>query len=182
MRMRLGLLQDPAAIDRQIAREAAEAEASKHHRQKSSSVPTVKTEEQTKAEDKEKEVERKGIEGKVKGEVKEKIRAKIRPLSEAKAIDSGANFISETFLFLVAGGLIVFETARGRRNENRRRGEVAERLARVEEELRVGERERERLREEVERLRKREADKARSAIGEKAGEEGKGTTKSGESR
>ncbi|KAK6541235.1 hypothetical protein TWF694_008602 [Orbilia ellipsospora] len=57
----------------------------------------------------------------------------IRPLSDSKAIENGANFISEFFLFSVAGGLILFETLRSRKKESERRDEVAERLQNLEE-------------------------------------------------
>jgi hypothetical protein len=53
---------------------------------------------------------------------------RIRPLSESKAIDAGANFISEFFLFAVAGALIVAESVRSKRKETSRRDTVAERL------------------------------------------------------
>ncbi|KAF3939911.1 hypothetical protein ABW19_dt0201759 [Dactylella cylindrospora] len=57
----------------------------------------------------------------------------IRPLSDAKAIERGANFISEAFLFSVAGGLILYEALRSRKKEMNRRDEVAERLQQLEE-------------------------------------------------
>jgi len=125
MRLRLGLLQDTAAIERQAAREAAEAQAKKKKHQ----IPTVKTEAQMKADEaaiarqKEKALE----------PPKPPPMPRIRPLSEAKAIDSGATFISEAFLFMVAGGLIVFESWRSRRKETSRREDVAERLKELEE-------------------------------------------------
>ena len=53
---------------------------------------------------------------------------RIRPLSESKAIDTGANFLSEAFLFCVAAGVIVFESLRSRRKEATRRDTVQERL------------------------------------------------------
>jgi hypothetical protein len=53
---------------------------------------------------------------------------KIRPLNESKAIDAGANFISEAFLFAVAGGLILLESLRSRRKESNRQDMVQERL------------------------------------------------------
>lgn len=117
MRLRLGLLQDATAIDRQIAREAAEVKA----KQAIADIPTVKTEAQTKV-DAEKDHE--------KGHEKSKTTAKprIRPLSEAKAIDSGANFISEGFLFSVGLGLIIFEGFRSRRKEASRRSDVQDKL------------------------------------------------------
>lgn len=124
MRLRLGLLRDNAAIERQAAKEAAEAEAKKHQ----STVPTVKTEAETKAEEaaaakaKEKAIEA----------AKQRPLPRIRPLSEAKAIDTGANFISEAFLFLVAGGLIVFESWRSRRKETTHREDVQDRLNELE--------------------------------------------------
>jgi hypothetical protein len=94
MRFRLGLLQDTAAIEKQIAKEAAEA---KKHK---SDPPTVKTEAQTKAD------EAKEAKGKEKEPVEKAStrKPKIRPLSEAKAIDLGANFVSESFLFVVCVG------------------------------------------------------------------------------
>ena len=57
----------------------------------------------------------------------------IRPLSESKAIESGASFLSEAFLFVVAGGLIVFESWRSRRKETTRREDVESRLIELEE-------------------------------------------------
>ena len=47
MRLRLGLLQDPAAIERQIQRELKEVEKRRIAQQ----APTVKTEAETKAEE-----------------------------------------------------------------------------------------------------------------------------------
>jgi len=72
---------------------------------------------------------------------------RIRPLSESKAIDAGANFISEAFLFAVAGGLILFENVRSRRKEASRRDTVQERLELLEnrkrqDEMRLEEQER----------------------------------------
>ncbi|MCJ1291364.1 hypothetical protein MMC34_002907 [Xylographa carneopallida] len=127
MRLRLGLLQDQAAIDRQIAREAKEAQLKKHK----TDVPTVKTEAQTKADEaaatKEKD------KGSDKSQTTLQAKPKIRPLSEAKAIDSGATFISEGFLFGVTLSTILFETWRSRRKENNRREDVAEKLRNLEE-------------------------------------------------
>ncbi|KUL82595.1 hypothetical protein ZTR_10241 [Talaromyces verruculosus] len=125
MRLKLGLLRDTAAIEERAAKEAAEAAARRHR----SKVPTAKTEAEIQAEKAEtEEAKKKAIE-----EVKAKPLPRIRPLSESKAIDSGANFISETFLFLVAGGLIVFESWRSRRKETSRRSDVQDRLVELEE-------------------------------------------------
>ncbi|KAI9731510.1 MAG: hypothetical protein M1834_004630 [Cirrosporium novae-zelandiae] len=124
MRMRLGLINDQAALDRQAAREAAEV--AKKNKPK---ITTVKTEAQVKLDElrakrdveKDKEVE------------KPAPKPKIRPLSEAKAIDTGASFVSEAFIFLVAGSLIVFESYRSRRKENSRREDVADQLRELKE-------------------------------------------------
>ena len=120
MRLRLGSIRDNTASQLQAA---AEAEAKKHV----PSSPTVKTEADTKAE------EQALAKAKAAAEEAAKPRHyRIRPLSESKAIESGANFISETFLFLVAGGLIVFESWRSRRKESSRREGVDERLVELE--------------------------------------------------
>ncbi|KAF2675285.1 optic atrophy 3-like protein, partial [Microthyrium microscopicum] len=118
MRLRLGLLQDPAVIEKQIARELADAEA----RLKAASVPTVKTEAQTKWTEERLQKEKKKIEEHARRP------PRVRPLSEAKAIETGANFISEGFLFCVGMSVIVFEYWRSRRKEGNRRDEVQERL------------------------------------------------------
>ncbi|ODV89602.1 hypothetical protein CANCADRAFT_4220 [Tortispora caseinolytica NRRL Y-17796] len=50
----------------------------------------------------------------------------MRPLNDAKAIETGAKFLSETFLFSVAGSLIIFESVRTRNANQTRRDAVAE--------------------------------------------------------
>lgn len=52
--------------------------------------------------------------------------SKVRPLNENKAIENGATFLSETFIFSVAGGLILFESWRQRQKELTRRENVAD--------------------------------------------------------
>lgn len=131
MRLRLGLLRDTAAAEKQTAREAADAAAKRHKH----SIPTVKTEAQTLAEEKVAKEKAKAPEV-----LKSALKPRIRPLSEAKAIESGATFISEAFLFSVAGGLIVFESWRARRKENTRREDVADRLSDLEESERAARR------------------------------------------
>ncbi|TLD26175.1 hypothetical protein E2P81_ATG07987 [Venturia nashicola] len=123
--MKLGLLQDPAAIDRQIARELKEAEKKRQQ----DAIPTVKTEAEVIAEEAEKKEERKHVEQHVKSSIKP---PRIRPLSEAKAIDSGANFIAETFLFLVAGGLILLEAWRRDRKDKKQDADVNQKLEEAE--------------------------------------------------
>lgn len=127
MRMKLGLLQDPAAIDRQIARELKEAEKKRQQ----DAIPTVKTEAEVIAEEAEKKEERKHVEQHVKSSIKP---PRIRPLSEAKAIDSGANFIAETFLFIVAGGLILLEAWRRDRKDKKQDADVNQKLEEAEKE------------------------------------------------
>ncbi|KAJ5630362.1 uncharacterized protein N7484_010462 [Penicillium longicatenatum] len=120
MRLRLGSIRDNTASQRQAAAEKA---AKKHI----PTSPTAKTEAETKAEEQ--------AIAKAKAAAEEAAKPhnyRIRPLSESKAIESGANFISESFLFLVAGGLIVFEAWRSRRKESTRREGVEERLAELE--------------------------------------------------
>lgn len=121
MRLRLGLLRDTASAER---RAAAEAAARKHK----PTSPTAKTEAQAKAEE-EAIAKAKAAEEEAK---KPRPTPHIRPLSESKAIESGASFISEGFLFLVAGGLIVYESMRSRRKETTRREDVESRLAELE--------------------------------------------------
>lgn len=148
MRLRLGLLRDSAEIEKQIAREAAEAQAKKHKH----SIPTVKTEAQTRAD------EAAATRAKEKAEAPAKTvpKPKIRPLSEAKAIESGATFISEAFLFAVAGGLIFFESWRSRRKETSHREDVSDRLAELEESEKAARRGLVELEREILRLRAKE--------------------------
>ncbi|EXJ88458.1 hypothetical protein A1O1_05388 [Capronia coronata CBS 617.96] len=125
MRWRIGLLQDAAAIEKQAAKEAAQDAAKKHKH----SIPTVKTEAQTKAEE---EAAAKATKESAEPP-KPRPKPKIRPLSEAKAIDAGASFISEAFLFSVAASLILLESWRSRRKESSRRDDVDDRLNDLEE-------------------------------------------------
>lgn len=123
MRLRLGVLRDTAAAERQAAAEAA---ARKHK----PTSPTVKTEAQAKAQE--------AAEAKAKAAAEEAAKPPqyhIRPLSESKAIESGATFISEGFLFLVAGGLIVFESWRSKRKDTTRREDVESRLVGLQESI-----------------------------------------------
>lgn len=129
MRMRLGLLQDPAVIDRQIKKEAQAAEAA---RQKAA-MPTVMTEEEMKAEEALSEKEREAIRKKIE----ERTKPRIRPLSEQKAIETGANFVAETFIFAVGIGVIVFEQWRQRRKARNARDDIREDLQELQVELKT---------------------------------------------
>lgn len=60
---------------------------------------------------------------------------KVRPLNDVKAIDNGATFLSESFIFSVAGGLILFESYRSRRKELARRESVADDIKALQDEI-----------------------------------------------
>lgn len=126
MRMRLGLLQDPAVIDRQIAKEVAAHEAARRAAQ----APTVKTKEEMEAEE--------AMTEKEKEEVRRRLAARkprIRPLSEAKAIEMGANFAAETFIFMVGISVILFENWRQRRKAKNQRDDIREDVQALEQQL-----------------------------------------------
>ncbi|KAI9226784.1 MAG: optic atrophy 3 protein-domain-containing protein [Piptocephalis tieghemiana] len=55
-------------------------------------------------------------------------REAVRPLNDTKAIEAGANFLSEAFIFLVAGSIIVFENFRSRWAAQDRRDYVNDQL------------------------------------------------------
>lgn len=129
MRMRLGLLQDPAVIDRQIKKEMQLAETA---RQKAA-TPTVRTEAEMKAEEALTEKEREAIRKKAE----ERTKPRIRPLSEQKAIEMGANFAAETFIFAVGIGVIVFEQWRQRRKARNARDDIREDLEEMQNDLKA---------------------------------------------
>ncbi|KAH8725327.1 optic atrophy 3 protein-domain-containing protein [Phaeosphaeriaceae sp. PMI808] len=129
MRMRLGLLQDPAVIDRQIKKEVQAAELA---RQKAA-TPTVKTEAEMEAEEAMTEKEREAI----KKKAEERSKPRIRPLTEQKAIEMGANFAAETFIFMVGIGVIVFEQWRQRRKARNARDDIREDLEEMQNELKA---------------------------------------------
>ena len=128
MRLRLGLLQDTATIDKQIAREAQEA----LNKLKAAAIPTVKTEAQMKAAEQASETAKEKA-----TEAAHKAKApapapKIRPLSETKAIDMGANFVSETFIFLVGIGVLVWAEWLTRRSAAKKRSGLEDRIVELE--------------------------------------------------
>jgi len=146
MRLRLGILHDTAAQERMFAKEA-EAAAK---RKKEAETTTVRTESQQKVHDAEvEEAEHKSAQA----QAKEKAPTpKIKPLSETRAIDLGANFASESFIFMVAAGLLVFERWWSKRKETQKDEHVVERLKALEdqtESISYLEAEVERLRAEV---------------------------------
>lgn len=143
MRMRLGLLQDPAIIDRQIKKEVAAAKAARDKH----ATPTVKTEEEMKAEEDMTEKEKEDI----KKRTEERFKPRIRPLSEQKAIETGANFVAETFIFAVGISVIVFEQWRQRRKAKNARDDIREDLEELQIELKT-------VKSELEELRKKQPD------------------------
>jgi hypothetical protein len=128
MRMRLGMLHDSAAQDRMVERERKLAE----ERKKKAETPTVLTELQQKKQDE--EAAREKAEGGTKKEEKPHV-PRIRPLSEAKAIELGANFFSESFIFAVAVGLLVWDSWRSRSKAKDQRELLEDRLDIVEAEV-----------------------------------------------
>ncbi|KAL9111368.1 MAG: hypothetical protein Q9227_004245 [Pyrenula ochraceoflavens] len=146
MNLRLGLLRDTETIREQERKEAEAANAKKH----AHPVQGPKTESQSKAE----EIKKDDPATKKREDERRKKRApKIRPLSEAKAIETGANFISESFLYLVGAGLIGFEYFRSKSKESTRREDVADRLEELEESEKAARRALVDLEREVIRLR-----------------------------
>jgi cell division protein ZapA (FtsZ GTPase activity inhibitor) len=99
MRMAVTLLRDQAAEKR--AKERAEA-------------PTVKTEEQMRADEAHKEKHAARDKAEKKEAEKSVWRRKFRPLPEAKAVDLFADVIGDSFILLVAGGLILYEYVRAK--------------------------------------------------------------------
>lgn len=62
-------------------------------------------------------------------------RIKIRPLNDTKAIDQGANFISEFFIFSVAGSLILYENYRSRKKASTARESLADDISVLQHEI-----------------------------------------------
>lgn len=128
MRMRLGILHDADAQQRMHDREARLAEEKK----RKAEIPIVRTEEEQQKYDEQKAKEEQDAkDGKIKEE-KVSSRPRIKPLSETRAIELGANFFSEAFIFGVAVGLLMVEAWRSRRKESARRDDVSDRLEQLE--------------------------------------------------
>lgn len=126
MRMRLGLLRESNPPDKPSTKEAEPEDRTGSRQEISKTGKERQSTERSDSKDRTTSQKTKDTKDSRSKSVR------IRPLSEAKAIDTGANFISETFLFLVGGGLILFESWRSRRKENIRREDVAERLEKLE--------------------------------------------------
>ncbi|QIW95413.1 hypothetical protein AMS68_000931 [Peltaster fructicola] len=127
MRMRLGILHDPEAQDRMHERQRRKEEEEK----RKAETPTVRSEEEQKKHDADAARDKAGTEKK-----SEKAKGpNIRPLSDAKAIELGANFFSEAFIFGVAAGLLIWDAWRSRKKESARRDDVKERISTLETEV-----------------------------------------------
>lgn len=96
--------------------------------------PTVRSELEQKKYDEQKAKEATDEAGGKKEESKA-VKAKIRPLSEARAIELGANFFSEAFIFGVAVSLLVFEQWRRSSKESDRRDDVADQIEELKAEI-----------------------------------------------
>ncbi|KAG2735749.1 hypothetical protein G9P44_001963 [Scheffersomyces stipitis] len=60
---------------------------------------------------------------------------KIRPLNDAKAVENGAAFLSELFIFSVAGSLIFYESYRSRKKANDERDALADDISVLQNEI-----------------------------------------------
>ncbi|KAL2072597.1 hypothetical protein VTL71DRAFT_11940 [Oculimacula yallundae] len=99
MRMTVKLLKDSAAERR--AKEKAEA-------------PTVKTEEQMRHDEEQRQKNAQKERTTSQESTRSIWKRKFRPLPEAKAVDLFADVIGDTFVLLVAGGLIIYEYVRSK--------------------------------------------------------------------
>lgn len=142
MRLRLGLLRDQATIDRLRATEKAAKMTAKEKTASSAHADTAPKPSSTSTADTHHTTTY----------VSGGHTYHIRPLSETKAIDRGAAFISEFFLFAVGGSLILFESVRSRRKEVSRQDVVTERLERLEERTRQDETRLQELEDEIWRV------------------------------
>ncbi|KAF2222396.1 optic atrophy 3-like protein [Elsinoe ampelina] len=143
MRMRLGILHDSAAQERMHAREAADQAKKKAEAE----IPKVRTEAEQKKFDEEQQAKAEGKDPGQEQKEEKKPKPKIRPLSESRAIELGANFVSEAFIFGVAVGVIFFERWWSRQKDAAKDEHVVERIAALEEQAeKVGKLEREILR------------------------------------
>lgn len=132
MRMRLGILHDSAAQERMHAREVAEQVAKEAKKKADAGKATARTEAEQKKFEEEEKTRTDGAKEQIKQKQEER-KTKIRPLSESRAIELGANFASESFIFMVAAGLLVFERWWSRRKENIKDEHVVDRIAALEE-------------------------------------------------
>ncbi|CAL3962348.1 unnamed protein product [Diplocarpon coronariae] len=132
MRLTVTLLKDSVAEKR--AKEKAEA-------------PTVKTEEQMRHDEAQKEKNAQREKAAQQEASKSVWRRKFRSLPEAKAVDLFADVIGDSFILLVAGGLIIYEYIRAKGKPDFNAEKIAE-LSRKLEELDFREKKLEQLEKE----------------------------------
>jgi len=132
MRMRLGILHDAAAQERMHARELAEQNASVV-KKKVESGPNARNSTTSSSNVSDETKQDADQASHTEKSEKKVVKPKIRPLSEARAIELGANFASESFIFLVAAGLLIFERWWSRRKETLKDEHFGERLRSLEE-------------------------------------------------
>ncbi|KAK2628050.1 hypothetical protein QTJ16_002696 [Diplocarpon rosae] len=118
MRLTVTLLRDSVAEKR--AKEKAEA-------------PTVKTEEQMRHDEAQKEKNAQRERAAQQEASKSVWRRKFRSLPEAKAVDLFADVIGDSFILLVAGGLIVYEYIRAKGKPDSNAEKIAELNKKLEE-------------------------------------------------
>ncbi|KAI9053508.1 hypothetical protein LZ554_002463 [Drepanopeziza brunnea f. sp. 'monogermtubi'] len=118
MRLTVTLLKDKAA--EKLAKERAEA-------------PTVKTEEQMRHDEAQKEKNAAREKASHQEASKSIWRRRFRPLPEAKAVDLFADVIGDSFILLVAGGLIIYEYVRAKGKPDANAEKIAELNRKLEE-------------------------------------------------
>ncbi|EKD15552.1 OPA3 domain protein [Drepanopeziza brunnea f. sp. 'multigermtubi' MB_m1] len=118
MRLTVTLLRDKAA--EKLAKERAEA-------------PTVKTEEQMRHDEAQKEKNAAREKASHQEASKSIWRRRFRPLPEAKAVDLFADVIGDSFILLVAGGLIIYEYVRAKGKPDANAEKIAELNRKLEE-------------------------------------------------
>lgn len=63
------------------------------------------------------------------------LKIKIRPLNDIKAVEQGATFLLEFFIFSVAGGLILFESFRSRKKAQDEKHALADDISTLQDEI-----------------------------------------------
>lgn len=77
---------------------------------------------------------------------------KVRPLNDKKAVENGANFLLEAFIFLVAGLLILYESYRSRVKANNEKATVKNDISELQDDISQMKVLMERLTDDIERL------------------------------
>ena len=152
MRFRLGLLQERAAIDKQIKAEQKAWDQERHKHRLATAPTEVEAGREEVASMARKQAKEKALH---EASEKPKRPPKIRPMPDAKAIDSGANFVSEAFLLIVAVACVVGERWYSSKKESSRQEDVTGRLEGLEQYEKAIRRSMVEMEREVIRLRKK---------------------------